>query len=459
MEKLTLGMITEFTSGELHDGDKDAAVEGFSIDTRTLQPRQVFVALRGEKSDGHEHIEAAKRAGALAAIVARDRLSGLPAGIPKVIVNEPLLGLQMTASRYRQLLPVRTIAITGSNGKTSTKELVSSVLAQKYRLSKTEGNFNNHIGVPLSLLQLRPDDELGVFEIGMNHAGELAPLIDMILPEIGVITNVGTAHIEFFKDEAGIAQEKGTLAEKTPANGAVVLNRDNLPWSDQIAARTKAKVLWFGLDPSAAFRAERLMPHEKGTDFQLVTPDSRIDVNFQWPGRHQVYNALAAAAVGWWFGLNLRQIREGLESARPPKMRMQTIVVGDDIRILNDAYNANPESMRAALEAFQRITARGRKIAVLGEMRELGRHSQQAHQTIGRIAAQSGCDVLVTVGSDGVWMAKGAVDAGLKPERLEQFVNAAEAGKWLKDRALPGDLILLKGSRGNRLEAILEYWK
>ncbi len=452
-------MVTQFTQGELFGGDGSAPVAGFSIDTRTLKKGDLFVALMGERSDGHLYLEEARKAGAVGAIVARDRLSGLSSPLAKIAVGDPLNGLQLTASRYRQLLPVKTIAITGSNGKTSTKELVASVLSQKFQITKTEGNLNNHIGVPLSLLQLRDGDDIGVLEMGINHAGEMAPLVDMTKPIAGIITNVGSAHIEFFKDEAAIAQEKGVLAEKVPSEGVVILNRDNMPWSDQIAARTRAQILWFGLDRSAAIRAERIMLHERGSDFQLVTPESRIDVNFQWPGQHQIYNALAAAALGTWFGLNLLEIRAGLESAAPPKMRMQVIQVGNDIHIWNDAYNANPQSMQAALKVFEMFKTKKRKIAVLGEMRELGAHSQRAHLEIGAAAARAGCDLLATVGKDGGWMAKGAIEAGMGVEKIEQFATARDAGEWLKGKARPGDVVLLKGSRGNKLETILDFWK
>lgn len=213
------------------------------------------------------------------------------------------------------------------------------------------------------------------------------------------------------------------------------------------------------MDRSADFRAERVMLHEKGSDFQLVGQGSRIDVNFRWAGEHQIYNALAAAALGSWFGLNLLQIREGLENAVPPKMRMQVIEVGDDIHIWNDAYNANPQSMRAALKAFETVKAKKRKIALLGEMRELGLFSQRAHLSIGEAVALAGCDALITVGKDGSWMAKGALEAGMGMNQVEQFPTAKEAGEWLKANAKPGDVVLLKGSRGNKLESVLDFWK
>ena len=459
MEKLTLGMVTEFTQGELFDGDASTPVDGFSVDTRTLKQGNLFVALKGEDTDGHRHLEAARKAGAVAAMVLRDQVEDFKSAFPRIAVANHLKGLQITAARYRKLLPIKTVAVTGSNGKTSTKELAASVLSQKFQITKTEGNLNNHIGVPLSLLQLRAGDELGILEIGMNHAGEIEPLVEMVRPTAGIITNVGSAHIEFFKDESEIAREKGVLAEKVPSSGVVILNRDNMPWSDQIASRTKAKILWFGMDKSAHFRAERVMLHERGSDFQLVGPESRIEINFQWPGQHQIYNALAAAALGSWFGLNLLQIRAGLESAAPPKMRMQMVKVGDNIRVWNDAYNANPQSMQAALAVFRAVQGKGRRIAVLGEMRELGSFSERAHLAIGAAVARSGCDMLVTVGRDGVWMAKGALDAGMGMHQVEQFTSAQEAGGWLKQNAKPGDVLLLKGSRGNKLETILDQWK
>ena len=447
MEKLTLGMVTEFTQGELFDGKASTPVDGFSIDTRTLKQGNLFVALKGENTDGHRYVEAARKAGAVAAMVSRDQVGDIRVALPKIAVSDPLGGLQITAARYRKLLPIRTVAITGSNGKTSTKELVANVLSQKFQITKTEGNLNNHIGVPLSLLQLRGGDEIGILEIGINHVGEIEPLVEMVQPTAGIITNIGSAHIEFFKDESEIAREKGVLAEKVPSDGVVILNRDNMPWSDQIASRTKAKILWFGFDRSANFRAERVMLHERGSDFQLVGPDSRIDINFLWPGQHQIYNALSAAALGWWFGLNLLQIR------------MQMVKVGNDVCIWNDAYNANPQSMQAALAAFQTVQSKGRKIAVLGEMRELGAFSERAHLAVGAAAARARCDMLVTVGKDGMWMAKGALDAGMGMHQVEQFVSTQEAGRWLKQNAKPGDVLLLKGSRGNKLETVLDFWK
>jgi UDP-N-acetylmuramoyl-tripeptide--D-alanyl-D-alanine ligase len=351
----------------------------------------------------------------------------------------------------------RVVAVTGSSGKTTTKELIAAILAERFNVIETTANHNNQIGVPLNLLRLDLAHDFGVFELGTSRPGEIALLAEMVKPDVGVITNVGLGHVEFLGDEAGVAQEKGALLEVLPRNGdgLAVLNADD-PWCHELRARTNATVVTVGIDNFADIRASEIKINGD-VKFRLNIAKKREDVivRLKTLGRHQIYNALQAAAVGYFAGMDLDEIRIGLENAQFPPMRMEPVTI-NGVRFVNDCYNANPVSMKAALHMIRETPCAGRKVAVLGDMLELGEWTEKAHLEIGALAA--GCDLslLVTVGQSARFIAQAAVEAGMDTHRVLPLATAAEAAETLRTLAHEGDLVLVKGSRRLRLETILE---
>jgi UDP-N-acetylmuramoyl-tripeptide--D-alanyl-D-alanine ligase len=381
-------------------------------------------------------------------------------------VQDTLTALHKLATNYRRSMPptTRVVAITGSSGKTTTKQMVAAVLGEHFHVVKTEGNFNNHIGVPLSLLRLRPEHDFGVFELGTNHPGEIARLAALVQPDVGVITNIGLAHVEFLGDEAGVVKEKGALLEVLPNNGdgLAVLNADD-KWCSDLRARTRATVITTGIENFADIRASGIkVEHAEGgagVKFRLNVAKKHEDVivRLRTLGRHQIYNALQAAAVGYGMGMDLDEIRLGLEGVEFLRMRMEQITVGR-VRFINDCYNANLPSMCAALEMVRETPCAGRKIAVLGEIRELGAWAKPAHAEVGRLAARSGLAFLVTVGATARLIAETAVAEGMDGHCVMAVANAAEAAETLRSLTREDDFVLIKGSRKLELEKILDAY-
>jgi UDP-N-acetylmuramoyl-tripeptide--D-alanyl-D-alanine ligase len=429
-------------------------VDRLHTDTRTLLAGDCFVALRGDRFDGHAFVPQVKDHGAVAALVSR-RLdaSDLPGDLGLVEVPDTLEALQRFAANYRQLLSVRTVGVTGSSGKTSTKELIASVLRTRFKTKATEGNLNNHIGVPLTLIRLDLDDEYGVVEMGMNHPGELAPLVKMTAPEIGVISSIGPAHIEFFADQAAIAAEKAELIAALPPEGLAVLNADDA-WSRRVADRTHARVVWVGDHPDSTWRAEDLRIAADGLTFLLRHNGSAATVRLPVVNRVMVANALLAAAVGRECGLTMDEIARGLEAVELPGARMQ-VLKARGVSVINDAYNANPDSMKAALIALAEFPGASRRLAVLGSMGELGRHATELHREIGEFAARQGLDFLIAVGPHAESCVQGAMAAGLDHNRIVAALDAEEAAAALKPLLREGDAVLVKGSRFMGLERLV----
>jgi UDP-N-acetylmuramoyl-tripeptide--D-alanyl-D-alanine ligase len=374
-------------------------------------------------------------------------------------VQDTLTALHKLATNYRRLMPptTRVIAVSGASGKTTTKEMIASVLSQRFNVVKTIANHNNHIGTPLSLLSLDQSHDFGVFELGSNHPGEMRVLAELTHPDIGVVTNIGLAHVEFLGDEAGVAREEGTPLEYLPRNGdgLAVLNADD-KWCQELRARTRATVITVGIDNFADVRASDIKINGD-VKFRLNIAKKHEDVvvRLKTLGRHQIYNALQAAAVGYMQGMDLDEIREGLETVEYPAMRMEQVMLRG-VRFINDCYNANMPSMKAALHTIRETPCSGRKIAVLGDMLELGEHTQRAHLDIGAMAANSGLALLVTVGQAGGWIAEAAVEAGMEMHRVLRVGSAAEAAESLVSLVQDGDMVLIKGSRRLQLEKILE---
>jgi UDP-N-acetylmuramoyl-tripeptide--D-alanyl-D-alanine ligase len=448
MMPLTLGRVAEWTGGRLTGGEAGSMVTRVSTDSREPLAGALFVPLVGERHDAHDFLPQAFANGAAAALCART--GEVPAG-PLIRVDDTLAALQRLATRYRaSLQPFVSVGVTGSNGKTSTKDFLTAVVSRRHRVHATKGNLNNHIGVPLTVLGVEAEHTAGVFEMGMNHFGEIAPLAAIAQPDIAVVTNIGTAHIEFLGSREGIALEKGRLVEAIPPSGCVVLNADD-DMTPALAARSQAPVITAGLT-GGEVRAEAV----DGSSFDLVVPDSpRARVTLPVPGRHMIGNALLAAAVGWRLGLTPAEIKDGLESASLHDGRLQHRSVAG-LKFLDDSYNANPDSMRAALRTLREQKVDGRRIAVLGRMGELGPHTAAGHREVGEAAAAEGVDFLLTVGDDDSRLIHEAFGDAARSRRC---ATHAEAAEWLRAEATGADLILLKGSRSASMEKVLEQLK
>jgi UDP-N-acetylmuramoyl-tripeptide--D-alanyl-D-alanine ligase len=452
MRRCTLAEVARLAGGTLLQGDPALAIDRLHTDTRTLAPGDCFVALRGDRFDGHTFVPEAKRHGAVAAMVS-NRGPEAPSELGLVGVPDTLEALQRFAGTYRSLLPVRTIGVTGSSGKTSTKELIAAVLRVKFRTKATEGNLNNHIGVPLTLVRLDEEDEYAVIEMGMNHPGEIAPLAAMAAPVIGVISSIGPAHIEFFQNQAAIAEEKMALLAALPAHGVAILNGDD-EWSRRAAPRRGVRTVWVGQGADASFRADDLQVTDAGIRFQLRHDNGAVPVRLPFFNRVMASNALLAAAVGWECGLSLDEIASGLESAQIPGARMQ-VVRALGAWIINDAYNANPASMRAALDALREFPGATRRLAVLGSMGELGRHAAELHQGIGELAAKQDLSFLIAVGPHAEAYRTGALAGGMNSGDVALAYDAKEAEALLRDRLREGDAVLVKGSHFMGLEKLV----
>jgi UDP-N-acetylmuramoyl-tripeptide--D-alanyl-D-alanine ligase len=452
MESLTLSQIATFADGTLASGDGDATVSRVSTNSRTLQAGDLFVPLRGENFDGHKFVAQAVERGAVGAMVEEKWDGSVPADFGLIRVGDTLVAYQTLAANYRASLPIKVIAITGSNGKTSTKDFVAATLAKKFRVTKTEGNFNNHVGLPQTMLAANRDDQIAVWEIGMNHPGEIAALAKLAMPDAAIITNIGIAHIEFMGSREAIAKEKGALAEAVSSNGTVILNADD-PFSEEISKRTSAKIIHAGID-NGLIRATDISQSSSGSEFTILEGAHRCRAHLPVPGIHMVQNAILAVAAGRLFGLSLEECAVGLASTPLTKARLQIREI-DGIEFIDDSYNANPDSMKAALRTLVELEAEGRRIAVLGEMGELGVESERGHSEVGEAAATLRIDELIAVGRTGAAMiASAAQKAGLENSiAVDSVVDAAQR---LGKTAAPGDLVLIKGSRAARMERVLE---
>jgi len=453
VETRTLVFVSAALGGAIVREPTTGSVTRISTDSRTIQPGDLFVALSGEKFDGHNYLtEVAGKGAAVVVIESMRRPAELPAcGVIEVANTRTALG--KLAAAYRAGFDLPVVAVGGSNGKTTTKELIASVLRQKLPTLWSEASFNNDIGVPMTLLKLDVTHRVAVLEVGTNHPGELLPLAKMIQPRFGVITTIGREHLEFFGDVAGVAQEEGSLGEALLGDGKLFLNGDN-EWADRLAARTKATVIRVGLNAGNSWRAQAVQMRAQCMTFRVDAPDVAYSGNYRVNllGRHQVTNALFAIAMGAELGLSREEIMRGLEACEPPKMRMQFWETSNGVRVLDDAYNANADSMAAALQVLQELACKGRRIAVLGDMAELGAQRESAHLEVGRLAASAGVDHLVAVGAMAAALAKGARDAGLN--RVLEIAEVEAAGGALKKFLKPGDVVLLKASRSTRLERV-----
>jgi UDP-N-acetylmuramoyl-tripeptide--D-alanyl-D-alanine ligase len=453
MNPTTLSQIAKFAGGSLSSEDRTVVIDKISTDSRTLKLGQLFVALRGENFDGHNFVQAAAKKRAAGAIVESNWAEKVPANFALIRVKDTLQAYQTLAANYRKSLSLKVVAITGSNGKTTTKDFTAAVLARRFRVTKTEGNFNNHVGLPRTILEATAQDEIAVWEIGMNHPGEVAALARLSVPDVAMITNIGVAHIEFMGSREAIAEQKGALVEAVSADGTVILNADD-PFTKRIAARARAKVILAGTT-AGTIRAGEVSQTENGTDFTILEGAHRCRAQLPVPGLHMVQNALLAVVAGRVFGLSLEDCAAGLIAAPLAKARLQIKEIGG-VEFIDDSYNANPDSMKAALRTLVELPADGKRIAVLGEMKELGSQSEQGHREVGETAAAFGIDRLIAIGNVAAAIAEAAEHAGLKNSAVVR--STSEAVELLREIAAPGDLILIKGSRAARTEQVIEQF-
>lgn len=461
--KLDLRQIAHWSSAELEGpaGSEGLAATGYSIDSRTIAAGELFFAIKGERFDGHDFVGAAMARGAVAAVVSREKLDAAraeAAGRPLVIVDDTLQALQQLAAAVRRHWGGRVIGITGSAGKTTTKEAVAKVLSTKFSVLKSQGNLNNAYGLPLQLLKLQPAHETAVIEMGMSNAGEIAALAHIAAPEWGVVTNVGSAHAQNFADGiAGIARAKYELVESLPAHGAAFLNCDDA-YVSQFGRDFRGKVVYFGRGPCANPRAQSIVSRgAEGQTVEVRANDETATLHLHLLGEHNVSNALAAIAVGVEAGIPLEMCCEALAELKAEDRRGEILSIGG-ATVINDCYNCNPEALKAMIGtlAAMPVGEHGRRILVAGAMLELGPESAALHAACGRAAAEAGIDLIAGVSGD----AKSLVDAAHdKGAEAVFFATPEEAGGWLRDEVRAGDVVLLKASRGVRLERALDTWR
>jgi UDP-N-acetylmuramoyl-tripeptide--D-alanyl-D-alanine ligase len=457
VEERSLKFVAEACNAVIRRGVAETLVKNVCTDSRQAKPGDLFFAIRGEKFDGHDFINEVAEKNVSAIVIGQKKvLSQLP-NCAVLIVDDARIALGKLAAAYQTQFDLPIVCVGGSNGKTTVKELLASVLRQKFSTLASEASFNNDIGVPLTLLRLEKSIQVAVLEAGTNHAGELAPLVKMIAPKFGVLTNIGREHLEFFGDVAGVAQEEGWLAELLPIDGKLFVNGDN-EWTEKIIARTKAKIIRVGLNEKNDWRADKIRLDKNGVTFRVQTAKEEFcgEYRINLLGRHQVTNGLLAIAVGAELGLTRDEIQNGLTECKSPKMRLQ-FWEANGVRVLDDAYNANADSTIAALETLCDLPLQGRRVAVLGDMEELGAHSEAAHAEVGRRAAELKIGQLFAVGKMAAVTAKAARDGGLN--RVIEFENVEAAVTAIRKFLKTGDVVLLKASRASRLERIAETLK
>ena len=444
--------------------DPMARMAGVSIDSRTIGADELFIAIRGPRHDGHTFVTQVLARGVPAGVVARDRIGEYAAAIRGKLfaVDDTLDALQRLGSRaceiWRRAQPGRLVgAVAGSVGKTTTKEILAALVGARFRVLKTQGNLNNEYGLPLTLLKLDDEHGAAVIELGMSHTGELAKLTRIALPDAGVVTRVAIEHLEFFASIEEIASAERELIENLPPNAVAILNADD-PHVAAFAKAARGRVVRFGEKPPAEFRAERI--EERGIDgsaFDFVSPSGRTRLELPLIGRHNVVNAVAALAAASVWGIGAEEAKRVFPSLKPADKRGEVVRFEDGFSVINDTYNSSPTALNTLVELLATTPGYERRILAAGEMLELGQSSPELHRECGRLAARTGkIDWIFGVQGCAEDLVKGAIEAGQPLDRVQFFVNSQEAGKFLEGFVDAGDLLLLKGSRGVRMEKVLE---
>ncbi len=444
--------------GATGDFDREAVAQGYSLDTRSMKPGELFFAVKGERLDGHDYVDAALKAGAVAAVVQRDHLANFASAKNLIVVEDSLQALQRLARFARREWGRKVVAVTGSAGKTTTKEVIAKILSLRFRVLKTEGNFNNHFGLPLQLLRLEEEHDLAVIELGMSHPGEITQLGQIAEPQIGVVTNVAPVHLGFFKSIAGIAKAKQELIDVLPHSGIAVLNADD-EYVSQFGLKFAGKVVMYGIERPADVRADNIEQRGgSGSVFDVTAFGERVRIELPLIGQHNIYNTLAATAVALNIGMSLQEVREAVATIAAVDKRGQVLEFCG-VTVVNDCYNSNPRALDSMVDALAGMTPGpgGRRIVVAGEMLELGPAGEDLHR---RCGAHLAGRVDVVIGVRG--LAKQIVDSAkhVSATLHGEFVETPEqAGEWLARETRPGDIVLLKASRGVKLEKALETWK
>jgi UDP-N-acetylmuramoyl-tripeptide--D-alanyl-D-alanine ligase len=451
MRKLSLADVATYSKGVVDSTFAQLLVHSVSTDSRNIKEGDLFIALKGESFDGHDFIQGALSDGAVAVMVEENSDVNVNSGSPVILVRDTLNGLQEFAKNYRESLELTGVGITGSNGKTSTKDFVFSVLSEGFSVSATAGNYNNHIGLPLTILEADDQHDFGVWEMGMSNPGEIALLASIGRPNIGVITNVGVAHIENMGSRDSIAIEKGALAESISGDGVVVLNAED-SYSKSIAQRTQARTVTVGFG-DADIRADNIAIGSTSVSFVIDANGQREEAILPVPGKYMVLNALMAVAIGINAGLGLDAIAQGLSEVKLSGGRLQKREFRGAL-IIDDTYNANPDSTLAAIECLAEMNCDGRRFAVVGGMAELGELSESEHHRVGAEAVNLGIDFVLSVGEMAAQVNEAASkgDAG----HSQFFSNHLECAEFLNNEIRSGDLILIKGSRSSAMENVIK---
>jgi UDP-N-acetylmuramoyl-tripeptide--D-alanyl-D-alanine ligase len=439
----------------LQAGDLDSKIRQLVIDSREVRQGDFFVPLPGEKTDGHHYLADAAGRGAVGCLVSEGKNVWIPETITVIEVADTLSALQQMCAAYRDRFALPVVAVTGSTGKTTTKDLIAAVLSARLNVLKTDGNLNNHIGVPLMLSRLSPAHEAAVLEMGMSGMGEIDLLARLARPRVGVISNIGESHLEMLGSRENIAAAKCELISRLPAGGLAVVNGDE-PLIVPHCLNLRCRVVTFGFSAGCDIRCMAVEQKDGQKTVRLARkglPDLGLPVPL--PGRHSIYNLMAAVAVAEELGLTGSEIREGLSRLELSGMRLETVTTPAGVTVINDAYNASPSSMAAALDVLLELAGKAGKIAVLGDMLELGDYEEEGHRGVGRLAAELGVDALILLGGRARHIAAGAIDAGFPAGRVYHCQSHSQAGRIAGKLAKPGDWVLIKGSRGMRMEETL----
>jgi len=459
MEPIKVKEFLPAIEGELINGSLEIEVEEISIDSRTIDTGALFFAIKGERFDGHKFVNDALEAGAIGVVIESDKVSKYNFNADTIVigVKDTATALQNLAKYYRSLFDVAVIGVTGSTGKTTTKDLIASVLNVKFNTMKTEGNYNNEFGLPLTLFRLNSNYEVLVLELAMRGLGEIEYLAKIAQPEIGVVTNVGLTHLECLGSQENIAEAKSELISNLPNEGKAILNGDD-PYVRQMVNKTEADTLCYGFNVTNDLRVNNVKNLGKnGLEFKVQYHSEDFKVKLPLSGEYNIYNSLAAIGVGFQLGLDVEEIKSGLAKPEMTAMRGDIKDLGKNITLINDAYNANPTSMRAGLDLLVDVGQKdGNLIAVLGDMLELGKKAEEEHSKLANKVLDNNIDYLLTVGKLALLIGEGAKELGLAKERVFNYETNEEIVNQLLQLIQPGDTILIKGSRGMQLEEVEE---
>ncbi|MEM6821144.1 MAG: UDP-N-acetylmuramoyl-tripeptide--D-alanyl-D-alanine ligase [Verrucomicrobiota bacterium] len=455
MKPISLTEVASYSGGQLVRGNGERNVTRVSTDTRDIRPGDLFVALKGDKFDGHDYASVAAEKGALAMIAEQSfDDSGVSEDFALILVQDTLVGLQQLAKGYRASLPTKIIAVTGSNGKTSTKEMIAAALSADFNIHKTPGNLNNHIGVPLTLLGLEEKTDWAVMEVGMNHPGEIGPLANLIMPDITVVTGIGWVHVEAFDSREAIAEEKGDLVRSLSKSGLAVLNGED-PFLKPAKDWTEAELVRVGREDHCEFQIGNIQLTGDGTEFSLTYGQrNNLSVKIPFFGSHMVSNAGLAACAAIKAGATPEAVENGLGAVELPGGRLK-LSRWEEGWLLDDTYNASPDSMVAGMDSLCLLQGGGRRVALLGSMAELGSYSENLHHWVGKEAVDKGMELIAAIGPFAEEYRKGALEAGLDPGKVVVCENHEDVARFYLKHRLEDDAVFVKGSRSMAMERVV----